>query len=107
MQYKHTTIPEMESQYERIYSSIIKNGERIIEASLNKEERETLYFAYDLDMSDSVGNQRLLDRINELESRLKSIDENLTIHYLWKLSNINFPFKEKMRNFILERKKTR
>lgn len=103
-QYRHDNLAMMTDKYAEIYKGFV--GEHMEKTCApSREELEQLYHAYMVGMDRYEGEQVLLDRIRELESRVRRIDNNVTIQYMLRLTAVKFPFKQKIRKFLLRRVK--
>lgn len=99
--YKHETIESMLYKYERIYkSNQIKNLYKMVNSDINK----FIYRAYT--GGDSIEDlQESKRKISMLEGKLKSIENNVTIRIMLRLTQKQFPFKKQMKRYLLKHTK--
>ena len=100
-QYEHETIEMMLYKYEMIYkSNLIKNSYNIVNSDINK----FIYMAYT--GSDNIENsQELKCKMSMLEEKIKSIENNVTIRIMLRLTKKQFPFKKQIRSYFLKHTK--
>lgn len=101
-QYRHKTIDRMLHEYEEIYKSeqMLLNHQGRIQ---NLDMHDELYKYY---MSgDNEDSTELKRRISAMERKIKSIDNNVTIRMMLRLTQKQFPFKKQIRNYLLKHTK--
>lgn len=102
--YEHLTISQMLDVYYEVYSrtvtSEVKKG-----LCNNCENLERLYEAWTDNVDGHEENKLLVSKIRELEKRVDFMDNNVTVQYMLRLSRKQFPFKQKIRKFLLKRLK--
>ena len=97
--YRPISVQDMLAEYCKVYGaySTMKSA-----AFISKEDLEYLYQAYMLGHSNYQGDKNLLARMSELENRLKVFDNSITFKIVLKLTSINFPFKQKLRAWLMK-----
>ena len=98
--YNHPTLNDMSQLYYDMYLSYITVSSNI--EYVDKEINEKLYCAYKMSSGSGQEEMKLMDKINELENRLKIIDNSLAFRFALKLTGIRLPFKKKMRKLLLK-----
>lgn len=93
------SVEEMLQEYRKLYAA---NFEVINRDKPSEECIEQLYNAYSFGQKGYQGEQALISKISELENRLKIIDNSVTFKIVLKLTGMRFPFKQKIRDWLMK-----
>lgn len=91
------SVKEMGLEYQKLYEACYEN---VVKEKPSRDCMEQLYHAYMHGQNGYQGDQSLITRINELENRLKIIDNSITFKIVLKLTGMRFPFKQKIRSWL-------
>ncbi len=98
---QHISVGQMVLQYEIHYKACNKKVEK---QCLHLAGLEKVHQAYRNASSGMQGISELMDKVSELENRMRIIDNSVTFKVVMKLTGMRIPFKQKIRNALLKQK---
>lgn len=96
--YQHVSLAQMADCYADLYEELFVE-KKLPELSVS--EKQIMCYAYQSGGKVYEGTPELMDKIGEMESRMRAIDNNVTIQFILRLSRIQFPYKKEIRKFLL------
>lgn len=101
--YRHETLLQMTGKYEYVYTKLFEIENKNRKSAVSRECLEFLYNAYTEGIDSDKGNFEFLNKISAIENEINLIRNNVTIQFMLRLTKIQFPFKQQIRQFCLKR----
>lgn len=99
--YSHPSLEDMAECYRSLYKKILP-GEHNVKAAATPGINEFLLHSWDTGYGNFANAPELLQQINELENRLKIINNSITFRIVMKLTGIRIPFKKQLRSVLMK-----
>lgn len=96
--YHHKAVQKMVTEYVHLYQEQMQ-----VYRSINVNQESICYLNNHLFLEDE--NIVLVEKLRAMEERIRKIDSNATIKVMTKITDINFPFKNQIKNFIMKHMK--